>query len=538
MNKYIFELKTRKKLLVFSVILLYSVNINVVFFIIRNAINNIDTYSFFYIIAFVFYNSIIMLLIPSYEKTNYYMIFLLMFFICSLFSDIVFLLDYLSTEIFSKFGRTVSHEEKVFFYYGEVFALNSFFIGLTIFIIDRYINMFLFPAIPNNCSFNVDTASNRFAVDVVSFTIYIGMLLGIIVYDFLYSEESKKLFFSGVNLTHITFASVGIVTFFWAAKSAKSKSIELDITRSREAGRLFSEGSLFLSAPHNDKQYVGLSYLNMIAGQSEGPLQKEAIDLMKDFILSASDVTTANKPRIRAMEYLSERLKTDFWDDKGNELIRLLSSELTASNESYYFPQLNIVYEKFSFSNDKKYLREFPFKKKELIKKNNESMKGLIAYDNCNFENFSGQNGIEKIIQIYANNCHFKNCKIRFVKGYSKKPKTSPNNGQKGESTPSNNKFEQCDFSDSDGWNILRPSKRMEGEISEIIAENSFINCFYYSGHEPKGFVKERDGALLMEITSKEQFEVLIGSSSFMQYAPPTIKTKPCKFLLKLKNEL
>jgi len=61
----------------------------------------------------------------------------------------------------------------------------------------------------------------------------------------------------------------------------------------------------------------------------------------------------------------------------------------------------------------------------------------------------------------------------------------------------------------------------MEGEISETVAENAFINCFYYSGHEPKGFVKERDGALLTEITSKEQFDELIGSSMFMYYSPP-----------------
>jgi len=61
----------------------------------------------------------------------------------------------------------------------------------------------------------------------------------------------------------------------------------------------------------------------------------------------------------------------------------------------------------------------------------------------------------------------------------------------------------------------------MEGEISETVAENEFINCFYYSGHEPKGFVKERDGALLTEITSKEQFDELIGSSMFMYYSPP-----------------
>ena len=358
-------------------------------------------------------------------------------------------------------------------------------------------------------------------MDVLTYTIYVGTLFGIVVYVCFYSGETNTSFFAGINVTHVALATVGVVTFFWAAKSAKNKSIELDMTRTREAGRLFSDGSHLLSAPHNDKKYVGLSYLNKIASQSEGPLQKEAINLMADFILNANDVTTANKPRIRAMEYLSDRLKTDFWDHDIDELIKLSSSELVESNENYNFTRLNVVYENFHFSNDKKYLRYLPREEKKNIKKNNERMKGLIAYNNCNFENFSGQNGIEKIILVYANNCRFKKCKIGIVKGYSKKPKTLQSVGQQGEFTPLNNKFEQCDFSDSDGWNILRPSNRMEGEISETVAENTFINCFYYSGHEPKGFVKERDGALLTEITSKEQFDELIGSSSFMQYAPP-----------------
>ena len=456
----------------------------------------------------------------EYVRKKYYFLFVFVFFVSLFFSSMILLWESYFSEYIRVSGIKVSNEDKTFFYNGEIFCIYAAISGIILISIDNYISTILFPYVSNNCNFKVDTVSNRFALDVLSFTIYLGILFGIIFYSFFYSEE-KGPFFAGVNVTHITFASVGIVTFFWAAKSAKSKSIELDITRSREVGHLFSEGTVFLSTPYDDKKYVGLFYLNMIAGQSEGPLQKEAIDLMKDFILSASDVTTANKPRIRAMEYLSERLKTDFWDDKGNGLISLLSSELTESNESYYFPQLNIVYEKFNFSNDKKYLRDLPFKKKELIKKNNESMKGLIAYDNCNFENFPGQNGIEKIILIYAHNCHFKKCKIGIVKGYSKKLETLSTTGQKGNFTPLNNKFEQCDFSDSASWNILRPSKRMEGEIAETVAENAFINCFYYSGHEPKGFVKERDGALLTEITSKEQFDELIGSSSFMQYAPP-----------------
>ena len=504
----------------------------------------------------------------EYVRKKYYFLFVFVFFVSLFFSSMILLWESYFSEYIRVSGMKVSNEDKTFFYNGEIFCIYAAISGIILISIDNYISTILFPYVSNNCNFKVDTVSNRFALDVLIFTIYLGILFGIIFYSFFYSEE-KGPFFAGVNVTHIAIATVSVVTLFWAVKSIKSKSIELDMTRSREAGRLFSDGSLLLSAPRNEKKYIGLFYLNMIAGQSEGPLQKEAINLMADFILKANDVTTANKPRIRAMEYLSDRLKTDFWDHDIDQLIKLSSSELTESNQNYRFSQLNVIYENFNFSNDEKYLRYKLLEENKIIKKNegiwsrliakisskltvyrnrkffvyfekllkyvsfgllsinnsssltDDNYRRIIAYNNCNFENFSGQNGIEKIILVYAQNCSFKKCKIGVVKGYSKKPKTWSNTGQKGESTPSNNKFERCDFSDSDGWNILRPSNRMEGEISETVAENAFINCFYYSGHEPKGFVKERDGALLTEITSKEQFDELIGSSMFMYYSPP-----------------
>ena len=506
------------------------------------------------------------------KKIKFYCIFIITFFVCLVISEIVQFTYSILSDYIERGEINISDKLTKRVFYIEIFCISSLIIGIFLLFVNNIINTFLFPYISNNCNFKADNVSNRFAVDVVSYTIYIGSLFGIIVYGFFNSEESKTSFFAEVNVTHVALATVGFVTFFWAAKSIKSKSIELDITRSREAGRLFSDGTVFLSTPYDDKKYVGLFYLNMIAGQSEGPLQKEAIHLMKDFILNANDITTANKQRIRAMEYLSDRLKTDFLDDDIDELIKLSSSELIESNANYCFSQLNVIYENFNFSNDEKYLRYKLLEENKIIKKNegiwsrliakisskltvyrnrkffvyfekllkyvsfgllsinnsssltDDNYRRIIAYNNCNFENYSGQNGIEKIILIYANNCHFKNCKIGIVKGYSKKSKTWSNTGQKGESTASNNKFEQCDFSDSDGWNILRPSKRMEGEIAETVAENAFINCFYYSGHEPKGFVKERDGALLTEITSKEQFDELIGSSLFMQYARPDDK--------------
>lgn len=482
------------------------------------------------------------------SKRITFSVFVLTFFICSTLSFIANFINFINENNFLLMDIKLYGNKNKFLLIISILGIYSFIVGTLLLFLNSFINVFLIRYLSNKLKFEIDTVSNSFAVDVLTYTIYIGALFVLIAYGLFYSEGNQASFFSGVNVTHVALATVGVVTFFWAAKSVKSKSIELDISRSREVGRLFSEGTVFLSAPHNGKKYVGLSYLNMIAGQSKAPLQKEAIDLMANFILNANDVTTANKPRIRAMEYLSDRLTTDFWDYDIDELIKLSSSELTESNVNYRFSQLNIVYENFMFSNEKKFLNSISYnneenndKEKCIIKRifyraerklttyiernfiNNINRK-LVAYNNCNFEKFSGQNGIEKIILIYANDCCFKKCKIGIVKGYSKKPEILQNVGQQGESTPSNNKFEQCDFSDSDGWNILRPSNRMEGEIAETVAENAFINCFYYSGHEPKGFVKERDGALLTEITSKEQFDELIGSSSFMQYAPPDDK--------------
>ena len=538
-NDLIFSRKTVKFLLYLSPIIFLITEMIILFVYpsIKNNIFDIKANYFYQLLPFAILIFPFVVAIARHSRKKYYAQFLIIFVICQFFSGSIIL--HFSFFLFNTQNSEISvyNDDMEFYFNGMIFFLYSLVIGVFLVAIDEFINTIVFRFISNNYDFKIDTVSNRFAIDSLSYTLYVGILFGLIVYNFFLPKESKESFFSAVNITHIALATVGLVTFFWAAKSVKSKSIELDITRSREVGRLFSEGTIFLSNPHNDKKYVGLFYLNMIAAQSEGPLQKEAINLIADFILNTNDITTANKQRIRAMEYLSDRLDSDFWEYGIDELIKLSSSELTESNVNYRFSRLNVIYENFNFSNDKKYLRCKLLEENKIIKKNegiwsrlirtnnsklteDDSCK-LIAYNNCNFENYSGQNGIEKIILVYANNCHFKNCKIGIVKGYSKKPETLQNVGQQGESTSSNNKFEQCDFSDSDGWNILRSSNRMEGEISETVAENEFINCFYYWGHEPKGFVKERDGALLTEITSKEQFDELIGSSSFMQYAPP-----------------
>jgi len=59
---------------------------------------------------------------------------------------------------------------------------------------------------------------------------------------------------------------------------------------------------------------------------------------------------------------------------------------------------------------------------------------------------------------------------------------------------------------------------QVSGEIEE-----AFNRCYYYSGHEPLGFDKKRDGLFLIEITSKEQFDELFKEDG-LHYSPPDDK--------------
>ena len=54
--------------------------------------------------------------------------------------------------------------------------------------------------------------------------------------------------------------------------------------------------------------------------------------------------------------------------------------------------------------------------------------------------------------------------------------------------------------------------------------KETFERCYYYAGHAPKDFDKKRDGALLTEITSEQQFYQNFKNLRYMHYSPPDDK--------------
>jgi len=74
----------------------------------------------------------------------------------------------------------------------------------------------------------------------------------------------------------------------------------------RDTAQLIAEASKLLSSENDAQKYAGLSFLNAVASDTEGFLRKEAFDLIADFITGASDVTIANKARLRAIHYADD----------------------------------------------------------------------------------------------------------------------------------------------------------------------------------------------------------------------------------------
>ena len=240
-NKYIFSKNSREKLHRINIVIFFIsiILLLILTFIHLSKIAHLLTLSLLTSIAFIF--NMLLMIIEFAEKSRikFYLTFMITFFISLVIFDI-FQLTYSILSQYTVIGEVnIIKELKEIFLKIEIISVVSIPIGIFLLFLNNVINTFLFPNISNSCNFNADTVSNRFAVDVISYAIYIGSLFGLIVYGLFYSEENQSSFFAEINVTHVAIATVGFVTFFWAAKSAKSKSIELDITRSREAGRLF-----------------------------------------------------------------------------------------------------------------------------------------------------------------------------------------------------------------------------------------------------------------------------------------------------------
>ena len=455
---------------------------------------------------------------------------------------------------------SVFYPFKDFQYRLKVISLVGIVATLLFVLLNSWINAAFFPSKNANIRQSVDFASNRFAIDVLNVTLILGTLFGTIAFLYFYPGKDNSIFFAGIDIKNVALATAGLVTFFWAAKATKNKSIDLEqkkrefaqrkqefeqkklefeekkrdgkrhdneiaMAKRRDTAQLIAEASKLLSSESDAQKYAGLSFLNAVASDPEGPLRKEAFDLIADFILTASDVTIANKARLRAIHYADDLVGNNPNKFVINELIYISSSNVKNNLlESIEIKSLYIVYMKFSIS---------PHVLIHGIQTKND---GQIAFINCSFEGgdvlFSNEKNaivnVSKTIlinNVSVWNCKITNCKIGLLNvscfirmNDFSADKVSLVNYVPDEywsiASPRVSKFSLCDFSDCPSWNdVFFRELRLTGD-------GNFRKCYYYAGHEPVGFHKKIEGPLLTEITSKEQFEKFF-KRAHLHYCPP-----------------
>ena len=384
---------------------------------------------------------------------------------------------------------------------------------------------------------NVDVISSEFAVGVLGVTLHLGAIFSTFAYLFFVPNKDISLFFGGIDIKTVAIATAGLVTFFWAAKAAKNKSIELEekkqdgkrrdkeikMAEARDTAQLIAKASELLGSESDAQKNAGLAFLNTVASQKGGPLQKEAFDLLADFILSASDTTTANNPRMRAIIYVDDLLEESCRHFAIYEFIVISASDGAEPNDainnlnSLRIKNLYITYIGLAFgaraihwATHSKFLHQFGFV-------------------NCDLDGARFNEPPEIIKNISAIGCHINNFKIFVI---SKDLLVQIKNFSTGKDSsriielkkylPKNeeciNYFLECDFSSSKNWKDIRSNIEAGQE------KDRFDRCFYYAGHPPYGFGEEGDDALLTEISSERQFDELIDDPFLMKYSPPDDK--------------
>ena len=404
--------------------------------------------------------------------------------------------------------------------FGIIFD-TSVWASATILIINNLITRVFFREGDNKNSQDVDAVSSEFAVDVISVSLFFGIIFGTIAYLFFVPSKDIALFFAGIDIKNVAIATAGLVTFFWAAKTAKNKSIELEekkqdgkrrdkeikMAESRDTAQLIAKASELLGSENDAQKYAGLSFLNTVASQKGGPLQKEAFDLLADFILSASNTTTSNKPRMRAITYINNQIENNCHEFRIYTFIEIsfsnilgILSDLNNIN-ALIFQNLMIVYIGFNV-----YFR--------FIDEVNElKAERKIALSDCTIYGARMNGNIVDLTGIKLLNSTVYCCKIKEippvvpVKFYDEKTAE--------EKIKENiNKFKFCNFSDCMNWEYAH-------SFVKANKNDIFDGCFYYAGHAPDGFDKKYEGALLTEITSEQQFNETLGVQCGLKYSPP-----------------
>jgi len=436
----------------------------------------------------------------------------------------------------------------------KVISLVAIVATLLFVALNSWINAAFFPSKNVNIRQSVDFSSNRFAVDVLNVTLILGTLFGTIAFLYFYPDKDNSTFFGGIDIKNVALATAGLVTFFWAAKATKNKSIDLEqkkrefaqrkqefeqkklefeekkqdgkrhdneiaMAKRRDTAQLIAEASKLLSSENDTQKYAGLSFLNAVASDPEGLLRKEAFDIISDFITGASDVTTANEVRMRAIHYADDLVGNNpdrFYINEFIEISSLKDGREYLNNieiENLYAVYIGFIIEESSL------LEQIQLKRPN-----------QFAFIDCVLNQPLGKIKIIEINNMSAWKCEFIYCKIKQLNEfpYVQRYDCSTKEYFKIEYVPEKywdngnverNKFSICDFSDCSSWIIIIYLLQFVGEMKE-----TFERCYYYAGHAPKDFDKKRDGALLTEITSEQQFYQNFKKFRYMHYSPPADK--------------
>jgi len=416
----------------------------------------------------------------------------------------------------------------------KVISLVATIATLLFVLLNSWINAAFFPSKNADIGQSVDFASNRFAVDVLNVTLILGILFGTIAFLYFYPGKDNSTFFGGIDIKNVALATAGLVTFFWAAKATKNKSIELEekkqdgkrhdneiaMAKRRDTAQLIAEASKLLSSESDAQKYAGLSFLNAVASDPEGSLRKEAFDLIADFITGASDVTIANKARLRAILYADDLVGNNPDIFFINEFIQISPPHVGwdyLDRIDINIKNLYVVYSRYII-NQPSLLEQILFNKPN-----------QLAFIDCYLGGSNFKASTIEINNISAWKCEFTYCKIKKLnetmvvwlydrsrERYMCKEWVPEKYWDGG--NYKNNKFVKCDFSDCLSWINVRSWLDIK-----VGLKDTFDRCYYYSGHAPKDFDKKRHGALLIEIASKEQFEELFKEEQ-LPYSPPDDK--------------
>ena len=395
----------------------------------------------------------------------------------------------------------------------KVISLVAIVATLLFVLLNNWINAAFFPSKNAYTRQSVDFASNRFAVVVLNVTLILGTLFGTIAFLYFYPGQDNSTFFGGIDIKNVALATAGLVTFFWAAKATKNKSIELEekkqdgkrhdneiaMAKRRDTAQLIAEASKLLSSESDAQKYAGLSFLNAVASDPEGSLRKEAFDLIADFITSASDITTENKIRMRALMYLDDQIGNKCHKFTIDEFISLSGSsndinKLERCTMSYRFNNLLISYENFFFT---PIYRDFKFP----IFTSDESKEWLFynpnVYKNCRFSDFDSSSEDRCLKILNVSNCVFERCKIFLISPYAKVEGSSVIPLIIQNTQEETCKFKDCDFSGCPNWSHLRNSHRKK---------ESFSNCYFFADRPPTGYDEETmDKGVLIKLPAEKR---------------------------------